>query len=290
MESADIFAREQGPGEPHIKRLPLQPYPPSAPITHRGRHVIRNPGNKHLQIGNSDGVTPEASNCHPTPYIGNPPIMKVLRPFRQQSLFNHGLHCPRSQLHTMGPDRGPQGHQRPWAHHQTTARNQGGAHPFVKSLPGHSQHQSPHYPWQRKPPHPTAESPPTGKEQKAHPRHGHQQAHEPPPLPTVETMTHPDPRLQHPKTQPLKSLTLAQAVDERLERLGTDWISSEPEADPETRAPPAGRTDARRRTAAASTTGETGPHTAGGFAATPAPSTGGTRGEDAGPSPAAEDE
>ncbi|XP_069181790.1 apomucin-like [Procambarus clarkii] len=91
-------------------------------------------------------------------------------------------------------------------------------------------------------------------------------------------------------SQSLKSPTSAQANYERLERLGSGRISSELEADPETRAPLAGRTDARRSTAVASTTGRTGPHTAGGTAATPAPSTGGTRGEDAGPGSTAKDE
>ncbi|XP_069159843.1 uncharacterized protein [Procambarus clarkii] len=90
--------------------------------------------------------------------------------------------------------------------------------------------------------------------------------------------------------QSLNSPTSAQADDECLERLGSGRRSSEPEADSETRPPPAGRTDARRRTAAASTTGGTRSHTAGGTAATPAPSTAGTRGEDAGPGAAAKDE
>ncbi|XP_069184599.1 uncharacterized protein [Procambarus clarkii] len=88
--------------------------------------------------------------------------------------------------------------------------------------------------------------------------------------------------------QSLNSPTSAQADDERWERLGTGLRSSEPEADSETRAPLAGRTDARRRTAAASTTGGTGPHTSGAPTATPAPSTAGSRGEDAGPGAAAE--
>ncbi|XP_069169884.1 loricrin-like [Procambarus clarkii] len=59
---------------------------------------------------------------------------------------------------------------------------------------------------------------------------------------------------------------------------------------PRNTAPLAGRTDARRRTAAASTTGGTGPHTAGGSTATSSPSTVGTRGEDTGPGSAAKDE
>ncbi|XP_069165476.1 paired mesoderm homeobox protein 2B-like [Procambarus clarkii] len=46
----------------------------------------------------------------------------------------------------------------------------------------------------------------------------------------------------------------------------------------------------QRPTQNGSSQGGTGPHTAGGSAAIPAPSTGGTRGEAAGPGPAAEDE
>ncbi|XP_069157027.1 apomucin-like [Procambarus clarkii] len=83
--------------------------------------------------------------------------------------------------------------------------------------------------------------------------------------------------------QSLNSPTSAQADDERRERLGTGLRSSEPEADFVLRS-----SVAHRRTAAASTTGGTGPHTSRASTAIPAPSTAGTRGEDAGPGAAAE--
>ncbi|XP_069177512.1 uncharacterized protein [Procambarus clarkii] len=84
-----------------------------------------------------------------------------------------------------------------------------------------------------------------------------------------------------------KSFTTAQAV---VERLGTGRTSSLPEADPEPRASQTVRTDARHSTAAASTTGGTGPHTTGCSAAPPAPSTAVTPGEGSGPGAAARDE
>ncbi|XP_069159828.1 uncharacterized protein [Procambarus clarkii] len=79
-----------------------------------------------------------------------------------------------------------------------------------------------------------------------------------------------------------KSSTSAQAVEERRERLGSGCTSSEPEEDPEPRASQVGRTDARHRTAATSTTGGTRPHTSGCSAAPLALSTVGTPGEGAG--------
>ncbi|XP_069191469.1 protein SPT2 homolog [Procambarus clarkii] len=87
----------------------------------------------------------------------------------------------------------------------------------------------------------------------------------------------------------LKSSTSAQAVEERRERLSSGRTSLEPEADPEPRASQGARTDARHRTAAASTTGGTGPHTSRCSAASPAPSTAVTPGKGAGPVAAAED-
>ncbi|XP_069181783.1 mucin-1-like [Procambarus clarkii] len=168
-----------------------------------------------------------------------------------------------------------------------------GAPLSVISLPGHAQHQDPHHPWQRKPPpRPHCGESPGGERTEG-------TSETPAPAPAgiwtsattncknsgasgTAPSTPEDP-------QSLNSPTTTQAEDERRERLGTGRTSSEPEADPETQEPPARRTDAQCRTVAASTTGGTGPHTAGGSAATPAPSTAGTRGEDAGPGSAAED-
>ncbi|XP_069192618.1 uncharacterized protein [Procambarus clarkii] len=78
-----------------------------------------------------------------------------------------------------------------------------------------------------------------------------------------------------------KSPTSAQAVEDRRDRLGSGRTSSEPEADPESWASQAVRTDARRITAAASTAGGTGPHTTGRSTAPPppAPSSAETPGE-----------
>ncbi|XP_069169548.1 submandibular gland secretory Glx-rich protein CA-like [Procambarus clarkii] len=69
--------------------------------------------------------------------------------------------------------------------------------------------------------------------------------------------------------QSLNSPTSAKAEEERRERLSTGCTPSEPDAEPETQATWAGRTDTRRRMAAASTEGETGPRIAGGPTATP---------------------
>ncbi|XP_069176264.1 mucin-13-like [Procambarus clarkii] len=84
------------------------------------------------------------------------------------------------------------------------------------------------------------------------------------------------------ESQATKSPTSVHAEDERRERLGSGRTSSDPEADSETRTTQAGRTDARRRTAASSTTWGTRPGTGGSAGSTPTPSTAGTDGEGAG--------
>ncbi|XP_069167103.1 secreted protein C-like [Procambarus clarkii] len=91
--------------------------------------------------------------------------------------------------------------------------------------------------------------------------------------------------------QASKSPTSAQAEDESRERLSSGRTSSDPEADSETRATQAGRTDARHRTAASSTTWGTRPGTGGSAGSTPSPSKAGTAGKGAGTgSDAVEDE
>ncbi|XP_069194656.1 uncharacterized protein [Procambarus clarkii] len=91
--------------------------------------------------------------------------------------------------------------------------------------------------------------------------------------------------------QASKAPMSAHAEEERRERLGSGRTSSDPEADSETCATQARRTDVRRRTAASSTTWGTRPGTGGSAGSTPSPSTAGTDGEGAGTgSDAAEDE
>ncbi|XP_069181791.1 uncharacterized protein [Procambarus clarkii] len=168
----------------------------------------------------------------------------------------------------------PQGHQRPRAHHRTTAGIPNCAHPSTRKVTTR--------------PRPTPSSPPSLAAEATTPHRGEAPGgEETSGTPETQASTSADTWTSAttnfgvndasgttPSTpedpQSLNSPTSAQADDERRERLGTGLRSSEPEADSETRAPLAGRTDARRRTAAASTTGGTGPHTSGAPTATPA--------------------
>ncbi|XP_069192771.1 activating signal cointegrator 1 complex subunit 2 homolog [Procambarus clarkii] len=137
-------------------------------------------------------------------------------------------------------------------------------HLSIMSLPGHGQHQDPHHPWQRKPPPPHCGESPGGERTE-----GTSETLAPAP---VDTWTSANTNCEDsdvsrttPSTpkdpQSLNSPTSAQAEDECREPLGTCRTSSLPEADPETQEPPARRTDARRRTATASTTGGEPDHT-----------------------------